>query len=153
VYLAIQLAEAAAYHARTLETSPDLYSPTVRARLELGRYVPAEDHVRAQAGRRWLRREVDEALEGSDALVVPTLPIPPPVLGAASITIRGQEEPVRNLMLRLTQLFNLTGHPAVALPCGMTSGGLPWSLQLVGARGTTNDLLDVAAACEMVFAR
>jgi Asp-tRNA(Asn)/Glu-tRNA(Gln) amidotransferase A subunit family amidase len=49
-------------------------------------------------------------------------------------------------MLRETQLFNLTGHPAIAVPAGHTSAGLPCSVQLVGA--DTDDLLPVALACE-----
>ena len=43
-------------------------------------------------------------------------------------------EPVRNMMLRLTQLFNLTGHPAISVPCGTTRDGLPCAMQLVGPR-------------------
>jgi aspartyl-tRNA(Asn)/glutamyl-tRNA(Gln) amidotransferase subunit A len=148
IYLGIQLVEATAYHARTLETNPDAYSRAVRLRLELGRYVPAEDHVRAQAGRKVLRREVDDALAGIDALILPSLPVPPPLLGAAEVVVDGRREGVRGLMLRQTQLFNVTGHPAVVLPCGTTSGGQPCSVQLVGARGATSELLAVAAACE-----
>jgi aspartyl-tRNA(Asn)/glutamyl-tRNA(Gln) amidotransferase subunit A len=153
VYLGTQLVEATTYHARMLETYPDRYSPAVRLTLELGRYVLAEDHVRAQAGRRWLRREVDDALEGCDALVMPALAIPAPLCGTTTVDVAGRTEPVRSLMLRQTQLFNLTGHPAIALPCGTTSGGQPCSIQFVGARGGTNDLLALAAACEAVFAR
>jgi aspartyl-tRNA(Asn)/glutamyl-tRNA(Gln) amidotransferase subunit A len=95
-----------------------------------------------------LRRDVDAALAEHDALVLPTLPIPAPLLGAASVEVGGHMEPVRNLMLRQTQLFNLTGHPAISLPCGRTGGGLPCGLQLVGARGETEALLRVALACE-----
>jgi aspartyl-tRNA(Asn)/glutamyl-tRNA(Gln) amidotransferase subunit A len=51
-------------------------------------------------------------------------------------------------MLRLTQLFNITGHPAIALPCGRGEDGLPRGLQLVGHRGGTERLLAVAAAVE-----
>jgi hypothetical protein len=51
-------------------------------------------------------------------------------------------------MLRLTQLFNMTGHPAISLPAGQTSGGLPCGVQLVGCRGQTDALLRVALACE-----
>ena len=78
----------------------------------------AEDYVRALAGRDMLRREVDAALAGYDALVLPTLPIPAPPLGAQSVQIGSSKEPVRALILRLTQLFNLTGHPALSIPCG-----------------------------------
>jgi Asp-tRNA(Asn)/Glu-tRNA(Gln) amidotransferase A subunit family amidase len=52
------------------------------------------------------------------------------------------------MMLRLTQLFNITGHPAIALPCGTGRDGLPRALQLVGHRGGTERLLAVAAAVE-----
>jgi Asp-tRNA(Asn)/Glu-tRNA(Gln) amidotransferase A subunit family amidase len=51
-------------------------------------------------------------------------------------------------MLRLTQPFNVTGHPAMAMPCGTTSEGLPCSVQLVGQRMQTDALLRVALACE-----
>jgi Asp-tRNA(Asn)/Glu-tRNA(Gln) amidotransferase A subunit family amidase len=55
---------------------------------------------------------------------------------------------VRGMMLRLTQLFNLTGHPALAIPMGVGSAGLPSSIQLVGCRLQTDALLRVALACE-----
>ena len=68
---------------------------------------------------------MDAALSGCDALLLPTQPIPAPVLGAASVDVDGAPEPVRAAMLRLTQLFNITGHPAIALPAGddATTGG------------------------------
>ncbi len=150
-YLAIQLPEASAYHATALERQPQDYQPGVRQRLELGRYVPAEDYVRAQRCREVLRCEVDAALGGRHALVLPTLPIPAPRLGDSSVQIGGRAEPVRSLMLRLTQLFNLTGHPAVSIPCGTTSGGLPCALQVVGRINRTEDLLGVARACEEIL--
>ncbi|MBI3493400.1 MAG: amidase [Acidobacteria bacterium] len=109
VYLHIQLADASAYHAPTIETMPERYTPAVRRRLELGRYVLAEDYARALAGRDVLRREVDAALADHDALVLPTLPIPAPLIGSDTVQIGGKAEPVRNVMLRLTQLFNITG--------------------------------------------
>jgi len=153
IYLHIVLAEAATYHATTLETMPDRYTPSVRMRLEMGRRVMAEDYVRALKGRDLLRREVDGALAEHEALALPTLPIPAPPLGASSIRIGTTEEPVRNLMLRLTQLFDLTGHPAISLPCGVTASGLPCGLQLVGARMRTDRLLAIALGCESLFKR
>jgi Asp-tRNA(Asn)/Glu-tRNA(Gln) amidotransferase A subunit family amidase len=148
VYLHISFADAAAYHAATLERSPELYTAPVRLRLEAARYVEAEDYVRALCGRDVLRREVDAALAGHDALVLPTLAIPAPPIGAATVPIGGRDEPVRNVMLRLTQLFNVTGHPAISLPCGTTGAGLPCGLQLVGARQGTETLMRTALACE-----
>jgi len=148
VYLHIVAPEAAAYHAHAIERHPEAYTPNVRLRLESGRYVLAEDYVRAQRGREVLRREVDAALDGRDGLLLPTVTIPAPIIGASELEIAGRTRTVRSLMLRLTQLFNLTGHPAISLPAGLTSQGLPCGIQLVGALGGTQRLLALARACE-----
>jgi aspartyl-tRNA(Asn)/glutamyl-tRNA(Gln) amidotransferase subunit A len=148
IYLHIVLSEAAAYHAATLEAIPHRYSTAVRERLEMGRYVLAEDYLRALAGRDVLSRQVDAALAPVDALVLPTLPIVAPTIGAATARVGDGEQPVRNLMLRLTQTFNLSGHPALSLPCGQTPAGLPCGLQMVGQRGQTERLLETAAGIE-----
>jgi aspartyl-tRNA(Asn)/glutamyl-tRNA(Gln) amidotransferase subunit A len=148
IYLHIVLGDAAAYHAATLTTMPERYTASVRIRLEMGRYVMGEDYVRALAGRQRLKREVDAGIAQHDALILPTLPIPAPPIGAATMQVGATAEPIRNLMLRLTQLFNVTGHPAISIPCGRTSAGLPCAAQLVGGRMQTDSLLRVALACE-----
>ncbi|HKB10123.1 MAG TPA: amidase [Vicinamibacterales bacterium] len=148
IYLHLVLSDAAAYHAATLDAMPERYTPNVRIRLEMGRYVLAEDYVRALAGREVLRREVDAALAQHDALILPTLPIPAPPIGASTVAVGSKTEPVRNIMLRLTQPFNVTGHPAISIPAGTTSAGLPCAVQLVGGRMQTDALLKVALACE-----
>jgi aspartyl-tRNA(Asn)/glutamyl-tRNA(Gln) amidotransferase subunit A len=150
VYLHTSLPEATAYHAAWLDDVPERYTRNVRLRLEMGRYVLAGDYVRAQAARAVLQREVDAALEGCDALVLPTLPIPAPPIGATTVDVAGTPQPVRAMMLRLTQLFNLTGHPAVSMPAGDTPSGLPCGVQLVGRLNDTEGLLATAAACEPV---
>ena len=58
------------------------------------------------------------------------------------------KEPLRNVMLRLTQLFNITGHPAISIPCGLTHEGMPCGLQLVGPLAQTEQLVQTALACE-----
>ena len=148
IYLHICLADAAAYHATMLDQKADRYTTPVRQRLEMGRRILGEDYVRALQGRELLRREVDAALAGHDAIVLPTLPIPAPMIGASSVQVGTGTEPVRNVMLRLTQLFNLTGHPAISIPCGQTASGLPCGFQLAGARRHTDTLLSTALACE-----
>jgi aspartyl-tRNA(Asn)/glutamyl-tRNA(Gln) amidotransferase subunit A len=148
IYLHIVLTEAAVYHAKTLERRPDDYTPNVRLRLEIGRYILGEDYGRAMRGRELIRREVDAALNGVDGLFLPAIAIPAPKIGVATVKLGATEEPVRNVMLRCTQAFNLSGHPAIALPCGATSDGLPIGAQIVGAYGDTPGLLRVASAIE-----
>jgi len=148
IYLHIVLSEAAAYHATALDQRGDEYTPNVRHRLEMGRYILAEDYVRALRGRDLLRREVDAALSGRDGLLLPTLPVPATPLGADTVRVGTADEPVRNITLRLTQLFNLSGHPAISVPCGSTADGLPVGAQIVGALSRTPALLETARALE-----
>lgn len=149
IYLHIALPEAAAGHAQTLESHPDDYTPNVRLRLEMARYIMAEDYVRALRGRDVLMREVNAALRGRDGLLLPTLPVPAITLGATTVSVGTSEEPVRAITLRLTQPFNITGHPAITMPCGRTNEDLPAGAQLVGMQ--TLDLLSVARAIEKVL--
>jgi aspartyl-tRNA(Asn)/glutamyl-tRNA(Gln) amidotransferase subunit A len=151
IYLHIVLAEAAAYHAITLENRADDYTPNVRIRLEMGRYILAEDYVRALRGRAVLTQEVDSALAGRDALLLPSLAVPATKIGAATVKLGTVEEAVRTITLRLTQLFNVTGHPAITIPCGKTMEGLPIGAQLVGPARQTSTLLGLAAALEPYF--
>ncbi|MDP1571120.1 MAG: amidase [Vicinamibacterales bacterium] len=152
IYLHLVLSDAAAYHTPTLDSRPGDYTPNVRLRLEMGRYVMAEDYVRAGLGKRVIRREVEAALDGRHGLLLPTLAIPAPPLGAATVRITQGDEPVRTAMLRLTQIFNLSGHPAISLPCDPTPAGLPVGLQIAGRRDGTLALLRLARTVESVIA-
>ena len=151
-YVNISLAEAAHWHAETLDSRPQDYQQPVRERLERGRTVSAVSYLRARDVREVLTRAVDSALDGCSALVLPTLPIVAPTLGAAQVTMDSGPSStllVRAAMLRLTQLFNVTGHPAISIP--IPTNGLPVGLQLVGRRDKTEELLAVARACERAF--
>ncbi len=152
VYIRISLKEAAAYHAATLAAVPERYTPPVRQRLEMGHRIQHEEYMLALGGREQLRRDVDAALADCDALALPTLPIPAPKIGAETVQVGPTEQPLRNVMLRLTQLFNLTGNPAISIPCGLTRESMPCGLQLVGTRGGTRELVQAALACETLLA-
>lgn len=153
IYLHLVLGDAAEYHARTLLSRPQDYTPNVRLRLEMARYVLAEDYVRAVRGKAVIAHEVDRALDGVDALVLPALAIPAPPIGAATMPVKGGPESVRTLMLRCTQPFNLSGHPAISIPCGHAHGGLPIGLQLAGHNGRTPALVQAALAVERAIAQ
>ncbi len=153
VYLHLVLADAAAYHATTLAERPHAYTPNVRIRLEMGRHVLGEDYVRALRGRDVIRNEVDRALAAVDALVLPALSIEAPPIGALTVPVKGGQELVRSAMLRCTQPFNLSGHPAISVPCGATAAGLPVGLQVVGKAGNTVHLLRIARAIERTVNR
>ena len=144
-YVNLSLAEAAHWHAPTLDSRANDYQPPVRERLLKGRTISAVDYLTARATCADLRMAVDAALEGCDALVLPSLAIAAPKHGAVDVLMdNGTAIPVRAAMLRLTQLFNMTGHPAISLPIATT--GIPVGLQVVGRLGETPDLLSIAKA-------
>ena len=137
VYTHIVSFEAMQYHAATLADPPLDYTPGVRDRLESARAVTRENYDTALAERETLRSEVDGALDSCDLLLLPTIPIGAPLVGQETISLGGSDRPVRPTLLRLTQLFNMSGHPAISIPGGTLSSALPWGIQLVGRRGDT----------------
>jgi len=148
----VVLPEGTAWHGRYLDTRGRDYTPIVRARFESGRQIPAVKYLEARDFCRHLRREVDALFAGADALVLPTLPLTAPLLGADDVTIDpavGDRTPVRSAMLKHTQPFNMSGHPAISLP--VPSAGFPVGLQIVGRLDDTAGLLAIAAACEQII--
>jgi len=150
-YINLVLPEGAQWHGTWLDDRADLYSPTVHDRLLTGRKIPATAYIAARYRRAQMRLAVDALLQSVDALILPTLPLVAQVSGAADVTIDGTTMPVRAAMLKHTQLFNITGHPAISLPLPVC--GLPVGLQVVGAWGATPRLLDVAATFEGLVCR
>ena len=138
VYRAIQRPEAYVFHSEMgwLETRADLYSPAVRANLEAGAHITASEYIQAQRHRRAFTDDLRATLADVDALLTPTQPLPPPRIDALDtpVSFHGRDETPGYLMLRNTFAFDLTGQPALALPCGFTRDGLPVSLQIVAAQ-------------------
>jgi Asp-tRNA(Asn)/Glu-tRNA(Gln) amidotransferase A subunit family amidase len=124
----ILMVEAAQPHRRWLIERPTDYAEGTRRLLELGMLLPAA-HLQAAQRARWaMREEVRAAFRDArlDALVTPTLPI-------TSMPLDGMvvERDLPRL-IPYTLPWNLTGQPALSVPCGFTRAGLPAGLQVVG---------------------
>jgi aspartyl-tRNA(Asn)/glutamyl-tRNA(Gln) amidotransferase subunit A len=145
---AIITAEATAYHEGYLRTHAAEYGADVRARLMSGQFVLATQYLKAQRARQVIRSDVDAVLRHLDALLLPTTPIPAQPLEAREVTVDGVTEDVRWWLVRCTRPINVTGHPALSLPCGFTAGGLPIGLQLVGRYFDEATLLCIGHAFE-----
>lgn len=144
----IALAEAAQFHraagffpARAAE-----YSQEVRARLETGSKIAASNYLDALEARTALQQEFNAALKNVTAIFAPTVPVGAPKIGEESIVIDGEAEDVRTALVRLNRPSNLTGLPAISLPCGFTAEGMPIGLQIIGRALDEAHLLQLGAA-------
>jgi aspartyl-tRNA(Asn)/glutamyl-tRNA(Gln) amidotransferase subunit A len=127
-------------------------SPTLLKQMELGKEATGEAVGRALLARTQLYRKVESWFVRFDAIVMPTLTrtaIPIEERLFEPIEIEGRKiDTVRKAWYPYTHPFNLTGHPAMTLPCGLHSDGLPMAIQLVGRRGEDWRLLRLAALYE-----
>lgn len=140
--------EAAAWHNRWLEASSDGYGTEILNRLSKGRLLPEALYINAQSRRGRIRKATLKALQGVDVIALPSIPVPAPVIGAVKVKVGGHSWNVRSALTRYTQLFNLTGLPAISIPCGFTREGLPVGFQLAGRALDEKTLLRFAYAYE-----
>jgi aspartyl-tRNA(Asn)/glutamyl-tRNA(Gln) amidotransferase subunit A len=144
-------AEASALHARWLRRRPKAYGNDVRIRLQLGSLVSGSEYASAQRARLRLNHALREVFARVDLLALPTTPMVAPPIGLRAMRWQDGEEPVDGALVRLTQPFNLSGVPALSVPCG-TVDGLPVGLQLVAPWLEESRLLAVAALLESLQA-
>ncbi|HTM29758.1 MAG TPA: amidase [Vicinamibacterales bacterium] len=140
----IRAAEAWAYHVMTVAKTPDLYDPETLSRIRAGETIGAIAYIEAHRRMERVRREVATTFKNVDILATPTVPILPT---PAAATPADDTPRIRNVAP-----FNLNGLPAVSIPCGFSSTGLPIGLQLVGPPWGEERLLAIAAAYEKATA-
>ena len=97
----------------------------VRARFRIGGILSAGDYLQAQRCRQWSKREFSDALRKVDFFLTPTMTQPAAAFEGydPNDTIRGRS---------FTAPFNVTGLPAISVPCGFTESGLPVGMQIAG---------------------
>jgi aspartyl-tRNA(Asn)/glutamyl-tRNA(Gln) amidotransferase subunit A len=131
--------EAAAYHEPWFVKHADQYGLEMRRLIEAGLGVSAIAYVTANRSRLAFRDDVTPLLSAHDALLSPTAPAPAP----AGLGSTGDGS--------LCSPWSNAGVPAITLPSGIASSGLPHAIQLVQAAGASTRLLGVAAWCERVL--
>ncbi len=145
--IALFLAEAGVVHRDTLASHPEAYCGETRSFLSLAVHVSAHAYLQAQRVRALLADELARVFQSVDLLVTPTLAMTAPRLDAREIEGANGPMDVRAAMTLFTRPFNLTGLPALSLPCGF-DGGMPIGLQLVGRPFEEATVLRTAHAYE-----
>jgi aspartyl-tRNA(Asn)/glutamyl-tRNA(Gln) amidotransferase subunit A len=117
--------------------------------VDLGQIFSAGQYILAQRFRRHLLRRLDSALEGFDMLVLPTTAVTAGRRDGSIEALEGDSgESALFTLIRFTVLFNMTGYPAVSVPCGFDDQGLPVGIQLAGRPDSEPLLLRAARVLE-----
>lgn len=135
----IRSAETYAYHEKTLRQTPELLGNSQRVRFLGGVFYTARDYLRAQQVRRLIIDEFRDVLNRVEVLITPSMPEPPGKFAAGAAGGGGP---------RLQGPFNLTGVPAISVPCGFSVEGLPIGMQVAGRHFDEQTVLQVAHAYE-----
>jgi len=144
----ITAAEALAYHHKWLERRSHEYGEDVQSRLQQSRNLTALQYLQAQEKRRAYTDQFARALDSVSFIASPTLPVVAPEITQDEVVIGRARRDVRLVLLSLTRPANLAGLPAISLPCGFSSDGLPVGLQLIGRRFDEATLLRAAYVYE-----
>jgi Asp-tRNA(Asn)/Glu-tRNA(Gln) amidotransferase A subunit family amidase len=140
-------AEARAYHRDKIASSSALYNPETLRRLQTGDPVTDADYQRALDHLRRTREKIGEMFRAVDLVVTPTVPVPTPRISDL-LTDISKLRPTEMVLLRNTRPVNVWGLPAISIPCGLTSQGLPMGLQIIGPPNGELKVLRAAHAFE-----
>ena len=134
--------DAAAYHHDRLKENPMDFGADIRQRLQAGAAFTSTEYIQARRAQTTLRHQFETFFVDYDLLLTPTTPVAaPPIIGPDAVEQAA-------LLTRFTAPFNLTGLPALSLPCGFTAGGLPIGLQIVSSSWQESKILRAAFAYE-----
>ncbi|HYO37475.1 MAG TPA: amidase [Geodermatophilus sp.] len=149
VEFGVLVPEASAYHQEMLRESGDRYTDDVRVFLDVGETILATQYIKALRVRTLVQQAFRRAFEGLDALVCPTLPAAAAEVGQTTFTFPGgKEKAVIDAWVGHSAPGNITGLPALTVPCGATSAGLPIGLQVIGRPFDEVGVLRVGQAYE-----
>jgi aspartyl-tRNA(Asn)/glutamyl-tRNA(Gln) amidotransferase subunit A len=140
-------AESKAYHRDKIASSADLYDPETLRRLRTGNPVEELEYQNALGQLRRIRQTIGEIFREVNVLITPTIPSLTPRISDLLEDI-SLLRPAEIILLRNTRPVNVWGLPAISVPCGFDSRGLPIGLQIIGRPGGDREVLRAAYGCE-----
>jgi aspartyl-tRNA(Asn)/glutamyl-tRNA(Gln) amidotransferase subunit A len=143
----VLLAEASAVMEPYMDRREE-FGADVLSLLDQGRVLPATSYIQAQRLRRVFGARFRDLWGEVDCLLTPATAITAPPVDAKTVRLGRAAEDVRLASTRLVRAINLLGLPALSMPCGIGSSGLPVGLQIVGPAFQEAVILRVGAALE-----
>jgi aspartyl-tRNA(Asn)/glutamyl-tRNA(Gln) amidotransferase subunit A len=134
--------DGAAVHRDRLKEHPELFGDDIRRRLEDGAKTTSTEYILARRTQVEIKKKLEQFFESYDFLLTPATPIPAPTVeGHDAVEQAGR-------LTRFTAPFNLSGLPALSVPCGFTQSGLPIGLQIVSRTWADSKVLNAGYAYE-----
>ena len=143
----LQMAEAYDYHRDLIAAHSDLYHPETRRRILTGKDITTDQREAALRELQHERENVNALFGGIDLMITPTTPIPAPKISDLTRDPNALR-PAELVLLRNTRPINVWGLPAISVPCGKSSLGLPIGLQIIGPPKGDDLVLQTAFAYE-----
>ncbi len=131
-----------------LAANPEGFLPELRARFERGLSHTAVEYIEAQKNRALITAQWNELMKSVNVVAMPTVPVEASPLGARTVVSKGKEESVASIVPRHMRYANVTGSPALSVPCGLTPRRLPAGLMLVGRPNGDEEVLKIGYAFE-----
>lgn len=135
------------------EAHPDLLGPPVISNIQEAQRYSFRDRAEAATAQTVLYRQMQDMFQTVDLLICPAAAVTPfPHREWAPMEIDGKPLAAYYHWIAITYGLSLTGHPVIAVPCGLDQHGMPFGLQIMGPRRSDRLLLGVAQALERAFA-
>jgi aspartyl-tRNA(Asn)/glutamyl-tRNA(Gln) amidotransferase subunit A len=150
VFMTLADSDGAGLHQPWLRTRPRDYDQATRRRLLTASLIPVATYHQAARARALIRRQMLDALTGADVLLCPTAHQPAPPIAGTATPITDRAQVAGRFFTRRSYVApaSLASVPAIAVPCGVATSGLPLSLQIIGRRFDEATVLRVAHAYE-----
>ena len=138
-------------HRDLIQSSLSQYSEGARQTFEKSKMITAHAYLEGLNKRAQWDQEISSLFEGIDIFVTPTIPVPPTEIDVIEIELGGERESVNESLIRFTSLFNVTGHPALSIPCGLSDGSIPIGLQFIANHFREDLLIKTAYSYEQAY--
>jgi Asp-tRNA(Asn)/Glu-tRNA(Gln) amidotransferase A subunit family amidase len=150
-HLAIFCADAADFHLAAFPKSLSNYPPMPRSLLELAETLPGYRYRRALRRRAEMRTQLKAVFSEVDFVIAPTLPVPPPLRDAETVTIGGRQMDFTKGLIRYTFIFDHTQNPVVSLPVIDIPAGIGTSVQVIADMNKDADAVTFATSLEALL--
>jgi aspartyl-tRNA(Asn)/glutamyl-tRNA(Gln) amidotransferase subunit A len=140
--------EASLVHYQWIKERPGDYAPLTRQQIELGFAIPSVVYLRMQQFRHHLAVRFMEILRQTDAILSPTAPWVATKEDSCFVSVGADFDQLEVGLDRQATPYNLVGMPALSIPCGTNSEGLPIGLQIATRPGSDSLALSIGAAFE-----